>query len=121
MSQNLAQSNSAAIEIPHGWQPPKFQLGQPVIVRVPCGSGQYEIEFGVIAGFTYHGANTAPTKDVDFAWEYNVALSPESPGWKFYGGIYLAEEDDFFPAGVTDPAHPPVMTALDKGYELVLR
>lgn len=120
MSQILVQSNSHAIEIPHGWQPPKFQLGQPVTVRVPCGSGQYEIEFGVIAGFTYHGANTAPTKDVDFAWEYNVALSHESPGWHFYGGICLSEEEDIFPAGVIDLAHSSLMTTSDRGCELVL-
>lgn len=121
MSQNLAQSNSHAIEIPHGWQPPKFQLGQLVTVRVWCGSHQYEIEFGVIAGFTYHGANTSPRKDVDFAYEYNIALAPESPGWHFYGGIYLSEEDDVFPAGVTDLTHPPLMTTSDRGCELVLR
>ena len=121
MSQNLVQSNSHAIEIPHGWQPPKFQLGQPVTIRVPCGSGQYEIEVGVIAGFTYHGANISPTREYYSDWEYQIVLSSDSPNWLFYGGIVIAEEDDIFPASVTDLAHSPVMTSLDKGYELVLR
>lgn len=121
MSQNLVQANSQLIEIPHGWQPPKFQLGQPVLVRAWCGSGQYEIEFGVVAGFTYHGVNTHSEKDVDFMYEYNVALSPESPGWNFYAGIYLAEEDDVLPAGVTDLAHPQLVATSDRSYELVLK
>ena len=120
MSQNLVEANSQLIEIPHGWQPPKFRFGQPVRIRVPLGVGQYEAEFGVIAGFTYHGANTSPTREYYSDWEYQIALSSDSPNWRFYGGIVIAEEEDIFPAVDSDGGYDQLTTPSVEHREVVL-
>lgn len=121
MSQNSVQQNSQSITIPHGWQSPKFQLSQPVEVRVWLGAGRYEKEFGAIAGFTYHGANNAPNREFESSWEYDVALNPESPGWFCYGGIVIAEEDDLTVISTFNTTSSTFASVAIKHCELVLR
>lgn len=121
MSQNLDQLNSTAIEIPHGWQPPKFQLGQPVVVHCEGADDQLEIEFGLIVGFSYLPPVVSPAGKIGCGWSYDVALSPDSPRWKVYSGILVAQADEIFPAGLSDLAHPPLMPTSAKSCELVLK
>lgn len=121
MSQNSVQQNSQSITIPHGWQPPKFQLGQLVEVRVWFGAGRYEKEFGAIAGFAYHGVNSAPNREFESSWEYDVALSSESPGWFCYGGIIIAEEDDLIATSTFSTTSLALVTVAIEHCELVLR
>lgn len=121
MSQIFAEQNNQSIAIPHGWSLPKFRLGQPVNVCLRFSTGRDDDEFGVIAGLTYHPANSAPNRDFDGTWEYNVALSPESQGWRVYGGILIAQEDELSAAGVFDSTCPALTSTSSEHHELVLR
>lgn len=109
MSQNLTQANSRLIEIPQGWQPPKFQLGQSVVVRIFYDDLPDQTEFGIISGVTYRGVSTHGCSDD--SWEYCIALSRESEGWLPYAGVIVVHEHEIFPAGEDATPHPELAIA----------
>jgi len=86
------------LTLPEGWTPPKFQLGQKVLVRENHDPLE-PLDFGIVTGFNTNSFITYPGCDGRLAgWEYTVTLHCDSPIWAVYGGIGIFSEDELSPS-----------------------
>lgn len=85
------------LTLPDGWTPPKYQLGQKVLVH-----HKHELldppDFGIITGLNTNSFITYPDYDGRLpGWDYTVTLHPHSPMWSTYGGMGVFSEDELSP------------------------
>ena len=82
------------LTLPEGWTPPKFQLGQKVLVRHKYEPDDPQ-DFGIVTGFSNNSLSTFPKYNGRLLeWEYTVTLHPHSPMWVTYGGMGVFSEDE---------------------------
>jgi len=88
---------SHQLTLPEGWTPPKYQLGQKVLVNHKY-EPEAQADFGIVTGFNTNSFSTYPGCDGRLpGWDYTITLHPHSPMWSVYGGMGVFSEDELSP------------------------
>ena len=90
----LPEGERYQLTLPEGWTPPKFQLGQKVLVRHKYEPDDPQ-DFGIVTGLSNNSLSTFPKYNGRLLeWEYTVTLDQDSPMWTIYGGMGIFSEDE---------------------------
>ncbi len=85
------------LTLPEGWTPPKYQLGQKVLVQDKCDPLDLQ-DFAIVTGLSNNSLIAHPSRDGHLpGWDYTVTFNHGSPMWATYGDMGIFSEDELSP------------------------